>query len=326
MRLRSFRTRFIIYIIPLILFVSLSFLVFFINRSTYLIKQGLEELGFSLVRDLAYSSRLAVASEDEILIMPFLQGIFKQKEVILVALYNQNGKIIISQEKIEIEQKMPREVMEELSKEGDVVKRISSTPKGEEIYDFFTPVLIGEVLVPIAQMGEEKIGGFVRVSLSLEEVAVQNRKMFLIGLVITILVILLGLMMSVFLAKRITEPIRQLTKEVEAISRGDFSRRIKIKTGDEIEDLGRTFNQMVEDLQKSQAALEKSKASLEIKVRARTEELKKLTESLEVKIKERTKELQKRLNELERFQRLTIGRELRMIGLKKEIKELKKGR
>ncbi len=38
---------------------------------------------------------------------------------------------------------------------------------------------------------------------------------------------------------------------------------------------------------------------------------------------QRSKELE-RLAELERFQRLTVGRELKMIELKKEIEELKK--
>lgn len=52
-------------------------------------------------------------------------------------------------------------------------------------------------------------------------------------------------------------------------------------------------------------------------------ELKELQESLEKKVKERTKELQERIDELERFQKLTEGRELRMIELKEEIERLK---
>jgi len=80
---------------------------------------------------------------------------------------------------------------------------------------------------------------------------------------------------------------------------------------------------MVEDLSKSQAALEESKAVLEIKVAAKTKELKELAQSLDEKVKEKTKELQARVEELERFHHLTVGRELKMIELKEEIKKLK---
>lgn len=52
-------------------------------------------------------------------------------------------------------------------------------------------------------------------------------------------------------------------------------------------------------------------------------ELKELQESLEKKVEERTKELQERIDELEKFRKLTVGRELRMVELKEEIERLK---
>ena len=69
--------------------------------------------------------------------------------------------------------------------------------------------------------------------------------------------------------------------------------------------------------------LEEANAVLEIKVRARTRALEEEKELLDEKVKKRTKELQARIDELERFHRLTVGRELKMIELKKEIKRLK---
>lgn len=52
-------------------------------------------------------------------------------------------------------------------------------------------------------------------------------------------------------------------------------------------------------------------------------EIKKFQESLEEQVKERTKELQDKIRELEKFQKITVGRELKMIELKKEIEKLK---
>ena len=69
--------------------------------------------------------------------------------------------------------------------------------------------------------------------------------------------------------------------------------------------------------------LEEIRATLEIRVQARTRELKDLAESLEKQVEQRTKELQEKIEELEKFNKLAVGRELKMIGLKEEIKELK---
>jgi len=52
-------------------------------------------------------------------------------------------------------------------------------------------------------------------------------------------------------------------------------------------------------------------------------EIKKFQESLEEQVKERTKELQDKIRELEKFQKITVGRELKMIELKKEIERLR---
>ena len=53
-------------------------------------------------------------------------------------------------------------------------------------------------------------------------------------------------------------------------------------------------------------------------------EIKKFREELDEKVKERTKELQEKINELEKFHELTVGRELKMIELKKEIERLER--
>jgi PAS domain S-box-containing protein len=55
------------------------------------------------------------------------------------------------------------------------------------------------------------------------------------------------------------------------------------------------------------------------------EELRKLNEKLEERVRDRTAELENKNRELERMNRLFVGRELKMVELKERIKELEKG-
>jgi hypothetical protein len=84
------------------------------------------------------------------------------------------------------------------------------------------------------------------------------------------------------------------------------------------------FRKKQEKLIEAQEQVEEAKAVLEIKVRARTRELKELSNSLESQVKERTKEIQEKMKELEKFQKLAVNRELRMVELKQKINELEK--
>lgn len=320
----TIKTKFFIWLIFLVIFIALIFLIFFINQSNYLIKRELTDLGISLVKNLSYSSELAIASEDEIFLKPYLEGIFKEKDVVLVVVYNKTGNIIASNKKIEIEQEIPFGVMQELKKNKSPIKVETLTKKGEEIYDFYSPVFISEILNPATMENSQDLAGFVRVGLSSEKITAQSKVIIKLGFGITLLIIFLSLIIVFFWVDKMTSSIGQFIRGVEIIGGGNLAHRIKIKTGDEIEELSESFNQMAASLQKSRAALEKEKMALEIKVEARTKELKELTEGLGVRVKERTKQLQEKINELERFQRLAVGRELKMIELKKELKRLKK--
>lgn len=162
---------------------------------------------------------------------------------------------------------------------------------------------------------------------SLEPVEVAKRKIIFSGIGLFILISILIAPIAFYFSRGVTNPLERLRRSATIIGKGNLQHRIKIKTGDEIEELAGAFNKMAKGLGQSRAALEESRAGLEIKVSARTKELRELNETLEDKVKERTKELRERVNELEKFHRLTLGRELKMIDLKKKIRELeKKGR
>jgi two-component system chemotaxis sensor kinase CheA len=84
---------------------------------------------------------------------------------------------------------------------------------------------------------------------------------------------LLGLLLSRVQAVRITRPVDELTQAAEKLASGDRSVRVHVRSGDEIERLGGSFNHMVEDLDRSYGKLEEMNRTLEQKVAQRTAEL-----------------------------------------------------
>ncbi len=83
--------------------------------------------------------------------------------------------------------------------------------------------------------------------------------------------IILAVLGSLVLARRMTRPIQTLQEGAARIGAGDLGHRLEVKTGDEIESLAEQFNTMTSQLRESYA-------NLEHKVEERTREL---TEALE---------------------------------------------
>ena len=143
-----------------------------------------------------------------------------------------------------------------------------------------------------------------------------------IWLTLFLIIILVGFSF-VMIFRNIVFPLKQLTKVIKEVSAGNLDIKIEAKSQDEIGELITSFNKMLKDLKETKELLEEEKMSLEIKVKARTLALEEEKASLAEKVKAKTKELQDQLRELEKFQKLTVGRELKMVELKKEIKKLK---
>ncbi len=83
--------------------------------------------------------------------------------------------------------------------------------------------------------------------------------------------VLLSVLVSLVLARRMVRPIKALTEGAGRIGAGDLAYQLDVRTGDEIEALAGQFNRMTAQLRESYAGLEQ-------KVEARTSEL---TEALE---------------------------------------------
>jgi putative nucleotidyltransferase with HDIG domain len=69
------------------------------------------------------------------------------------------------------------------------------------------------------------------------------------GRILAIMAIALSVAISVFAARRITNPLEVLTQTSRAIAGGDFSQRVRVSSHTEIGELAETFNVMSEELE-----------------------------------------------------------------------------
>ena len=76
------------------------------------------------------------------------------------------------------------------------------------------------------------------------------------AIAVTFGVIILISLFSIFVAKRIVKPIRQLYEETEAVAKGDYSVQVPVVTDDEIGTLTERFNEMTSKLGETHRKLE----------------------------------------------------------------------
>lgn len=146
---------------------------------------------------------------------------------------------------------------------------------------------------------------------SLKELQHTIYESLFLNLLVFLPIFILIILVSFFLSKGMIGPVKKLIEGVESIGKGNLGYHIDVKSRDEMGELASAFNQMTIDLKGSREKLEEYSKTLEKQVTERTKEL------------ERSKkELESKLDELERFSKLSVGRELKMIELKKRVKEL----
>ncbi|UCE18109.1 MAG: HAMP domain-containing protein [Gemmatimonadota bacterium] len=102
-----------------------------------------------------------------------------------------------------------------------------------------------------------RTAGVLSIPTIYQEQTVQQETAKTISVILVIygLVLCATLLVGLILSRRISSPVRELTKGTRQIASGDLSFRIEMKAKDELGDLVASFNKMTEDLRSSQQRL-----------------------------------------------------------------------
>jgi two-component system, NtrC family, sensor kinase len=157
-------------------------------------------------------------------------------------------------------------------------------PNGPDYIEFFSAVYtqeskrskeeLGTTLSRRSETDKDKvIIGYVHMGLSLQDTMAAIRETTQMIVFFTLLLVMLGILLSVTLVKMIASPINTLVEATERIADGDLTQRVHVATDQELERLALAFNTMCDSLEKTQIELERHNQNLEEMVRERTQKL-----------------------------------------------------
>jgi len=125
--------------------------------------------------------------------------------------------------------------------------------------------------------GPEKTIGELQLGLSEERMRTQLYEYLLWIGSVTVAVVVVGIVVTLLLIRRIIQPIQGLVHATKRIAGGDLQQSVTVTGSDEIGTLAESFNTMTQHLATSQAEVQGYQRTLEEKVEERTRELEQKT-------------------------------------------------
>lgn len=272
------RTRFTLYFTTLIVAIMAAVVLLVEQRLGDLIAKQAEKRGLSIARNLAAVSQPSLVTYNYVALTQNAERAKRQEEGIAeVIILNKEGRVAAYSEHAERQGTVladPVSLRAAATREELVLPVEISRSDGSDAADRAL-----DISVPVFIENSREKWGTVRIRLLTEDVhrQISDTRLALVGTGLA--AVGLGVLGSFLMARRITGPLGKLVDgTIEAA--GKLETRIDIRTGDEIEELARNFNQMIGQIQGNQNAIEELNRSLEQKVRARTEQLERGSEAL----------------------------------------------
>lgn len=117
--------------------------------------------------------------------------------------------------------------------------------------------------------------GKIQLGFSLRDLQAKVRNARSTTAAVSLAVLLAGILVVFGISLMITNPLRHLSETAEKIASGDKSRRSQINSHDEVGQLSRSFDAMLDKLEEARQELERLNLGLEIRVLDRTKNLQK---------------------------------------------------
>ena len=235
--------------IGLILVTALGIGVFTVRANMENYYQELLNHGIAIADAAAQNSELGIYTEDRRALWAVLKGLSKDATVMYAAILNGRKEVLASRVFRQAEKipDLPRATTKDA---GEVVHRdLIIDHDGTRSLDIWYPVIsntggITDALLGNGNRPKTQVIGVLRLGLTQEGLHRKIRDLVLATALFTTVIVIVGSLLSVVLARRIIRPVLRLQTAAEDIAKGNYDTQVDIRTTDEIADLARSFENM----------------------------------------------------------------------------------
>ena len=244
------------------------------------------EHGKEIATMLSKNIVFGVYTENQESIDQSLKSLEESRDIAYLIIYDKKGAVLAQKNQQNLKQLPQFPAL--LSDINSVQTQDYHDPGGASAIDIIAPVFLKPDTInariddfsshpPHADHPE--IIGYVRLGVSHSIIYKNSREFFLQTLMIAPITIFLGIIMTLWQTRRITQPIKKLVDATHEIAKGDFGREFSVASKtDEIAELTHSFNKMSQELALYQREVYEHRNILEEEVAQRTLDLQHKTE------------------------------------------------
>ncbi|MDZ7375098.1 MAG: HAMP domain-containing protein [candidate division KSB1 bacterium] len=290
-RFRRLRIK-IKWLIYTFVFINLFFVAlfsFFITAGKRDLKRELKKWGGSLAKNLAENASHHVQSRNYAELNSYLYGIMNYDEIIYSAILDESGSILAIEDS---RSHLTSEMLDDATAANKGLFRFISSPDRNEHYCFIEPIFtLGNDASSNASMhhdpleqaitgldrhesfGKQQRLGTVILGVSLETMNFNIRHMRNRAIYIAVLSTLIVFGFVFWSVHRLTQPIKELERAAQLVASGNLNHSIATAREDELGNLARSFNEIIEKLKQSQDRIDNNTKTLENRMAQWTLEL-----------------------------------------------------
>ncbi|MBI4470003.1 MAG: PAS domain-containing protein [Acidobacteria bacterium] len=247
------------------------------------VEEAMRSFYVTFAKSSAELCKDAMWSRDVLFLDDYVEAAKRDPNLLYLIIQDREGVVIASTDSRQIGKRLSDPISQKANEaSSELVQVLDDPPPGRDHWLFKAEARQFDIAVPVSFLKEAEMVGRLRVGFLAKRVwtGIIERVGMLVLMILTVFAA--GTFMGVWVDLKLRGNVQQLISVAGQMADGDLSQRVDIKTADDLEQLGNSFNKMAERIrqreienQKMQAQISQYTAELENLVAGRTRELEK---------------------------------------------------